>query len=136
MSYTLKALNEVKNNEVTHCIKCGCMGEYKNDEGEYFILTGTSAVVEKSALTSDRTCHCATCWLNGGCESLVERSNRIYLSELTREVLEKGFEPAKNADKELENLSENDKEYVAIVERTDSELKQELKKLLNDIIVV
>lgn len=85
----------------TYCIKCNCMGDYMTSDGEYFILSGDESL-DKKALSADRSCHCATCWHNGGCETVRERTDRICFHQIKCELLKNGFLAAKKADDALE----------------------------------
>jgi hypothetical protein len=101
MAYTEMALKTSQDFMKTYCIKCSCMGDFKTDDGEYFIMSGTEKL-EPKALTADRVCHCATCF--EGCETIHERTERICFHQIKTELLKNGFEAAKKADESLDEL--------------------------------
>ena len=61
------------------CGRCGCQGEFKNEEtGEFFIVTGAArGSLGHDFLVSDRVCYCATC--THGCESWLLRWMKLSL---------------------------------------------------------
>lgn len=129
MAYTSKTIAHSKRQKGTNCNRCGCMGEYTYMD-EQFIM---SDPIDKKALLADRTCHCATCWFNGGCETVAERAQRIYYYEMLEEILE-DFEPARAADLFIENkrrikfyIDWADPEIQQVVKDTDSTLKIAVK---------
>ena len=101
MANTQMALKAAYELTKTSCIKCGCMGDFKTDDGEYFIMSGTEKP-EPKALTADRVCHCATCF--EGCETLHERTERICFNQIKVEVIKNGLDAAKKADNALDEL--------------------------------
>jgi len=107
MAYTERALALATANQTTSCIKCECLGEFMADSGEFFIMTGATLPLDKDALTSERTCHCATCYRNGGCETLDDRTMRICMNQVECSLLKQPFEPATAADKEIQELTAN-----------------------------
>ena len=139
MSYTSKALEDVKKYQKTFCIKCECMGEFKSDEGEFFIVSGQTEPLDSKLLTSDRSCHCATCWLNGGCETMQQRAARIYKSDITAEVLLQGFKPALDADSAIDTLLketgvDNTDKIQTITRETNDRLNEKVNSIVRNVI--
>ena len=61
------------------CMRCGCEGEFKNEEtGETFVVTGAPyGELGYDFLVSDRSCFCSSC--THGCESLWIRKMRASI---------------------------------------------------------
>ena len=61
------------------CMRCGCEGEFKNEEtGQSFVVTDVPrGVLGHDFLVSDRSCFCSSC--THGCESAWIRKTRASL---------------------------------------------------------
>jgi hypothetical protein len=139
MSYTTKVLEDVKKYQKTFCIKCECMGEFKSDEGEFFIVSGHPEPLDSNVLTSERSCHCATCWLNGGCETMQQRSDRIYRADITAEVLLQGFKPALDADIAIDDLLrqtgvDNSDKIDIVTRETNLKLNEKVYNIVRNVL--
>ena len=138
MSYTSKILKDLKKYQETFCIKCECMGEFKSDEGEFFIVSGQTEPLDSKLLTSDRSCHCATCWLNGGCETMQQRTDRIYRADLAAQVLLQGFKAAMDADNAIDKLLDetgvdNSEKIQHVTQEANNRLNEKVDILVESV---
>jgi len=130
MAYTQMALKVTYELTKTSCIKCGCMGDFKTDDGEYFIMSGNTNPDPK-ALTADRVCHCATC--AKGCETFNERTDRICFNQVKAELLKNGSEPANKANNALVELGTDwsDPTVQAVVVEAEEAMGSLVHSILN-----
>ena len=102
-------------------------------------MSGHPEPLDSNVLTSERSCHCATCWLNGGCETMQQRSDRIYRADITAEVLLQGFKPALDADIAIDDLLrqtgvDNSDKIDIVTRETNLKLNEKVYNIVRNVL--